>query len=483
MSMPGPRPPQRRPPPRMRHTPRPARPPGEQTLVHDQRGARISAAPAPPPRVVITRGPRKGTELPLAQSPTTLGRSSDNALAIPDLSVSRHHLRIERHGESWVLHDQGSGNGTRVNGAAVDQVPLRHGDEIEMGDTCLRFIATGPAQDGGGESSPSRGADANALRRRAPVYVVASAVLVATLGAGAVLRSQRERTADAAGAQGIARARLEEGISLLGQGRWAEARDKLQIASRLAGRDPAIARDLERANAELPRAQALAAARAALSRRDFAGARSLLAGVPEDSPFAEHAGGLREEVRGALDAAVRAAKAKVEARELAVASGLLEPVLLAEPARPDALALREAIAGQQRAASTRPARGPAGGRAVPRRAVHSEPAPPGAPDAVDVALELRLAAGFPGDESLPQKAAHLRAAAGAGSGQAMKELTMVEERVRAIYLRAYMTKDEDPDAARSAFQLVAAALAASDETAQKAKRWLDKLAGKSAKEE
>lgn len=455
----------------------------------------MRAAPSPPPRLLISRGPRKGTELPLTQGPVTVGRSSDNVLAIPDISVSRHHLRIERHGESWVLHDQGSGNGTRVNGGAVDQVPLRDGDEIELGDTCLRFIATGPAQHAGGAGSPSRGADVSAFRRRAPAYLAAGAVLVAGLGVGAVRRAQRERAADAAGAEGqrIARARFEQGVSLLEQGRWAEASEKLQIASRLDARDPAIARALERTNAELPRAQALAAARTALSRRDFAGARASLAEVPEDSPLAESARELREEVRAALDAAVRAAKTKVEARDLVVASGLLEPVLLAEPARPDALALREAVAGQQRAASARPARGPAGARPAPLRAtslaagsgsgaIHSGPAQPGAP-AVDVALELRLAAGLQGDESLPEKAAHLRAAAAAGSGEAMKQLTAVEERIRGIYLRAYVTKDEDPDAARSAFELVAAALPPSHQTAQRAKRWLDKLRGKGAKEE
>ena len=263
--------PQRRPPPKTRHTPRPARPPGEPTLVHDQRQARFGGSPSQPFRLVILRGPGKGAELPLTQSPTTFGRGSDNLLAIPDLSVSRHHARLERQGESWVLHDQGSGNGTRVNGDAVDQIPLRQGDEIELGDTCLQFIRgdAARAQDEAGRTAITRGADAGTLRRRAPAWVAIGVALVASLGAGAVGLMQRERAADGAGPadggrRGVARARLEEGDALLEQGRRAEGSDELQIGSQLDARDPGIARARGKENAEVPHAQALAAPRASL---------------------------------------------------------------------------------------------------------------------------------------------------------------------------------------------------------------------------
>jgi hypothetical protein len=46
-----------------------------------------------------------------------------------------------------------------------------------------------------------------------------------------------------------------------------------------------------------------------------------------------------------------------------------------------------------------------------------------------------------------------------------------------------MAKDGDGDAARQAFRLVVAALPATDDTALKARRWLDRLEGKAAGEE
>jgi len=54
----------------------------------------------------------------------------------------------------------------------------------------------------------------------------------------------------------------------------------------------------------------------------------------------------------------------------------------------------------------------------------------------------------------------------------------VVERVREIYLRAYVAKDEEPEAARNGFARVAGALPAGDELAEKAERWLERLPGR-----
>src|SRR3982074_1622721 len=77
-----------------------------------------------PPKLVVTAGPRKGGEFALTTVRTTIGRGSDNVVVIPDISVSRQHVILEKQGERWVLLDQGSGNGTRVNGKPVDRYPL-----------------------------------------------------------------------------------------------------------------------------------------------------------------------------------------------------------------------------------------------------------------------------------------------------------------------------------------------------------------------
>ena len=64
-----------------------------------------------------------------------------------------------------------------------------------------------------------------------------------------------------------------------------------------------------------------------------------------------------------------------------------------------------------------------------------------------------------------------------------EDLARIADRAREAYLRGYVAKDVDPDAARRAFRLVVASLPPDDETALKARRWLGQLEGKASGEE
>jgi pSer/pThr/pTyr-binding forkhead associated (FHA) protein len=65
---------------------------------------------------------------------TTVGRDPASTLCINDASVSRHHARISVDGDTVLLEDLGSKNGTQVMGQAVTgPTPLNDGDEIEFG--------------------------------------------------------------------------------------------------------------------------------------------------------------------------------------------------------------------------------------------------------------------------------------------------------------------------------------------------------------
>lgn len=69
-----------------------------------------------------------------------LGREPDNDAMLPDPKVSRHHARIQRDGERYVLADLGSSNGTFVNGERVAApARLEDGDVIMIGDVELIF--------------------------------------------------------------------------------------------------------------------------------------------------------------------------------------------------------------------------------------------------------------------------------------------------------------------------------------------------------
>jgi len=80
----------------------------------------------------------------------TLGRDRNSTIVLPEKLVSRNHAMIRRLGaEDYYLIDVGSSNGSYVNDRRIaTPQQLRHGDEIRIGSTVLRFeqesAAAGP---------------------------------------------------------------------------------------------------------------------------------------------------------------------------------------------------------------------------------------------------------------------------------------------------------------------------------------------------
>jgi hypothetical protein len=73
---------------------------------------------------------------------TTLGRLPDCDLTLNDANVSRRHAEIRPMGDSFVLIDLGSTNGSKVNGMRVVQHELADGDELTFGSIRLFFEAS-----------------------------------------------------------------------------------------------------------------------------------------------------------------------------------------------------------------------------------------------------------------------------------------------------------------------------------------------------
>ena len=72
----------------------------------------------------------------------SIGRDASCDLAIPDMTVSRVHARLERTYDGWLLTDLTSTNGTRVNGWLVrGQVRVRAGDLVSFGDAQYSLLA------------------------------------------------------------------------------------------------------------------------------------------------------------------------------------------------------------------------------------------------------------------------------------------------------------------------------------------------------
>ena len=80
-----------------------------------------------------------GEHIPLSTY-TTVGRANDNALVIDDSFTSSTHAEIVREGESWLVRDLGSTNGTFVNDRQIHgQAWIQSGDEITFGNLIVTF--------------------------------------------------------------------------------------------------------------------------------------------------------------------------------------------------------------------------------------------------------------------------------------------------------------------------------------------------------
>ena len=93
------------------------------------------------PRLLVISGPAKDSTIPLPEGEATLGRDPTNAVAMADASVSRKHCLLRRQEDGrFRIKDLDSRNGTLVNGLAVKEQWLRHGDEIATGDSVFLFL-------------------------------------------------------------------------------------------------------------------------------------------------------------------------------------------------------------------------------------------------------------------------------------------------------------------------------------------------------
>ena len=121
-------------------------------------------------KLIIEDDEGRKTVVPFVRDELTIGRQEGNTIRLTERNVSRRHARLLRQQEQVLVEDLGSSNGVRLNGERVEgQVPVRHGDLIQIGDydLALQLEAAVPAPPADatpelreGEASASRGARA-----------------------------------------------------------------------------------------------------------------------------------------------------------------------------------------------------------------------------------------------------------------------------------------------------------------------------------
>jgi pSer/pThr/pTyr-binding forkhead associated (FHA) protein len=92
--------------------------------------------------IVIARGAQKGSRFLITAEGASIGRSSDSAIFLDDVTVSRTHALIEKVGKKFVLKDAGSLNGTYMNNVSVTEHELVSGEEFQIGKFHLLFIGS-----------------------------------------------------------------------------------------------------------------------------------------------------------------------------------------------------------------------------------------------------------------------------------------------------------------------------------------------------
>jgi pSer/pThr/pTyr-binding forkhead associated (FHA) protein len=91
-------------------------------------------------KLVFTAPAFESQWVELPEGTTTVGRGPSNTLVIDDPSISGQHCHILVHGREIIARDQGSTNGTWVNGYRVrGQTAVQNGQVIRFGSVEARL--------------------------------------------------------------------------------------------------------------------------------------------------------------------------------------------------------------------------------------------------------------------------------------------------------------------------------------------------------
>lgn len=224
-------------------------------------------------------GQFRGQDFPLSGPRLTLGRVEGNQIVVDDQSVSRHHARMQKEKNVWVLEDLGSSNGTFVNDRPITRTELKGGEKITLGSVSFRFATLN-------RSRP--------FTLPAPVvYALAIGLIAISLAVALALILRPSSQQAQAESPGVASNETQEALGL--------ARAALQRRDwdgAIKQFDRVLARDLTQAEAKAGKVQAeeakvheqlVRSAEAAAQRGDKVEAVKLLSRIPPSSVYAETA--------------------------------------------------------------------------------------------------------------------------------------------------------------------------------------------------
>lgn len=93
------------------------------------------------PKLIVLSSQFRGKQFELTNDFYTVGRSEERDICIKDSSLSSHHCDFVRSGETFIVRDNNSTNGTRVNNVPVTEQELMNSDIIQVGGVEILFDA------------------------------------------------------------------------------------------------------------------------------------------------------------------------------------------------------------------------------------------------------------------------------------------------------------------------------------------------------
>lgn len=339
-------------------------------------------------RLVCTDGPLSGQQFLLEEEEVVVGRATENAVSIPDTSVSRRHLSLRRDGNAWLARDLGSGNGTLLNGEQLaTETQLRDGDLLTLGDTVLRYSDGSsetvllahppppPARSRGGavmETVPPRRLTSEVTARPSgrvrptrsqmpavsaqansrSLLLIAFAVVSLLLAVGLVAYKVWSPTPQpppgpvarpAAAEPPRTQVLLEEVARLLREQKWELALKSLEELQQLQPGEEQVGKYVEFARKELANEEALAQANAALRQDQLQEAAEALKKVSDDTTLYPRLEDLREDLARRAEWRVKKARDLLELDRPTPARAEVEKVLAALPQHAEALQVKELV--------------------------------------------------------------------------------------------------------------------------------------------
>ena len=91
------------------------------------------------PKLIILSEQVRGRTFELTQDQHTVGRVDERDICIKDPTVSTYHCRFIKDGNTYILEDQGSTNGTRVNNVPIVSQSLQNSDILQIGGVEILF--------------------------------------------------------------------------------------------------------------------------------------------------------------------------------------------------------------------------------------------------------------------------------------------------------------------------------------------------------